>query len=326
MTATKRIPGNKLTIEDCRESASKMGGKCLSTEYVDIFHKMTWMCSEGHIWEARYTQIRNKNHWCIECTGRKIIDINMCKAFAEDKAGSCLSTVYTNARSNMIWQCECWYIWETTADKILNRGDWCPKCRYIRMSEKMILKNGLEIAQEVAANNGGKCLSKKYTKGTVKISWQCNKGHVFDMRLGNAQRGQWCPLCQRGKNQNKLAKIIENITKCEVLQNYKGFVWLRNKKTKGIQEIDIWVPQLKLAIEYDGQQHFYPVTFGGMSKEEAKIRFKRAQQNDKRKNRLMKKNVNDIFCFVRFNYKEKITKEYVISKLIKSGLREEVLV
>jgi hypothetical protein len=40
-----------------------------------------------------------------------------------------------------------------------------------------------------------------------------------------------------------------------------------------------------LYIEYDGRQHHKPVTFGGMSKEQAQVAFEKRQQHDALKNK-----------------------------------------
>ena len=117
----KRIPSNKLTLADCRMSAKERGGRCLSSKYVNIFYKMKWTCSLKHVWYATYTNIRNKNHWCPKCSSRRKITISFCKDFAASKSGKCLSNTYTNARINMVWECNLNHNWETTADKILNR-------------------------------------------------------------------------------------------------------------------------------------------------------------------------------------------------------------
>ncbi|QYC52027.1 hypothetical protein RP15_gp189 [Staphylococcus phage vB_Sau-RP15] len=45
-----------------------------------------------------------------------------------------------------------------------------------------------------------------------------------------------------------------------------------------------------ILIEYQGEQHFKPKTFGGISKELAKERFKKQQVNDKIKNKFAKDN------------------------------------
>ena len=177
----------------------------------------------------------------------------------------------------------------------------------------------------MAVENNGQCISKQYINNTTKMKWMCKNNHTFKMTYGSVKQGKWCPDCSFGKTQKKLVKIIKDMFPGQlVFQNYKGFSWLRNKKTGGTQEIDIWVPHLKLAIEYDGQQHFYPVRFGGMPADRAEKIFKDTKRRDRRKNRLMKKHTKDIDYFIRFNYKEAVSKKYVACKLIKYGINERI--
>ncbi len=49
--------------------------------------------------------------------------------------------------------------------------------------------------QQIAANRGGKCLSKKYINTHTKLRWQCEKMHVWENTPANIKRGQWCPEC-----------------------------------------------------------------------------------------------------------------------------------
>lgn len=83
----------------------------------------------------------------------------------------------------------------------------------------------------------------------------------------------------------------------------------------GKQRIDIYIPDLKLAIEYQGQQHYEPVDiFGG---EEA---LEKNKKMDKRKKLLCQKNEIDI---IYFRHDENLTLEFVekrLSKHLKKGL------
>jgi len=54
------------TIRDMQEIALSRGGRCLSTEYVDIKTKLRWKCSFGHEWEAS-ARLLKAGHWCPEC-------------------------------------------------------------------------------------------------------------------------------------------------------------------------------------------------------------------------------------------------------------------
>ena len=80
------------------------------------------------------------------------------------------------------------------------------------------------------------------------------------------------------------------------------------------QRFDVYIPELNLAIEYQGQQHYVAVDlFGG---EEG---LKRTKQRDKEKLQLSKINGVDI---VYFSYKENLTEKLVHNRL-KSYLKED---
>lgn len=80
------------------------------------------------------------------------------------------------------------------------------------------------------------------------------------------------------------------------------------------QRFDVYIPELNLAIEYQGQQHYVAVDlFGG---EEG---LKLTKQRDKEKLQLSKANGVDI---IYFSYKEHITKKLVQNRL-KSYLKED---
>ena len=49
-----------------QETALSRGGRCLSTEYVDIKTKLKWKCGFGHEWEAS-PRLLKSGHWCPDC-------------------------------------------------------------------------------------------------------------------------------------------------------------------------------------------------------------------------------------------------------------------
>ena len=53
---------------------------------------------------------------------------------------------------------------------------------------------------------------------------------------------------------------------------------------------DFYLSDYNMCIEYDGEHHYKPTRFGGMSKEKAKDRFEFQQQKDKIKNRYCQEN------------------------------------
>jgi len=54
----------------------------------------------------------------------------------------------------------------------------------------------LEVAQAVAINRGGVCLSLSYINGKTKLLWQCAQRHEWEANLENVKNsGTWCPYC-----------------------------------------------------------------------------------------------------------------------------------
>ena len=75
----------------------------------------------------------------------------------------------------------------------------------------------------------------------------------------------------------------------------------------GRQRLDIFIPELKLAIEYQGQQHYKPISlFGG---EEG---FLQTQKRDKLKSKLCAENG---ISLVFFQYDETITRKLVETRI-----------
>ena len=64
----KKLYSNK--IQKYKELAKIRGGKCLSDVYVNYYTKLTWCCSEKHIWDAVGYSIE-KGHWCPDCAGNR---------------------------------------------------------------------------------------------------------------------------------------------------------------------------------------------------------------------------------------------------------------
>jgi nucleoside-diphosphate-sugar epimerase len=54
------------TLKDMQALANSRGGKCLSTEYIDIKSKLNWKCGFGHEFDGTPRLILS-GHWCPEC-------------------------------------------------------------------------------------------------------------------------------------------------------------------------------------------------------------------------------------------------------------------
>ena len=185
--AAKSGEWRKLDIEEMRQIAAERGGKCLSTEYVNVNTKLLWECAKGHRWKATPNTVRAGN-WCRKCSGLEPLTLEEMQEIAAEHGGKCLSTEYVNTSTKLLWQCEKGHQWEATPDNV-KQGHWCPRCAGVA-------RLTIEDMHELAASFGGKCLSTEYVNNRQKLTWQCAKGHVWESTPKNVKKGRWCRECR----------------------------------------------------------------------------------------------------------------------------------
>lgn len=58
-------------IEELQDYAKSKNGKLKSTEYINNHTKLEWECESLHNWWAQWSDIKNKNTWCPNCSSLK---------------------------------------------------------------------------------------------------------------------------------------------------------------------------------------------------------------------------------------------------------------
>jgi hypothetical protein len=121
-----------ININNAVGLATNHNGKCLSSEYVNSFTKMSWVCELEHQWQASYNQIQSGS-WCPECfkinRGKnKIMGIDVYREVAINKGGECLSVSINSCYDKLEWKCKEEHTWLARGDLIKNTKQWCPKC------------------------------------------------------------------------------------------------------------------------------------------------------------------------------------------------------
>ena len=123
---TKKIENSKKTFENAKIVAEEKEGECLSTDYINTHTHMLWRCKNNHTWNASYANV-SRGSWCPECAGVKKKTLEEAKKVAEENEGECLSTVYINSKTPMLWCCKKNHTWETSYIYV-SGGSWCPLC------------------------------------------------------------------------------------------------------------------------------------------------------------------------------------------------------
>jgi len=119
----------------------------------------------------------------------KKLTIQAMTSLARARRGRCLSTVYVNSATPLLWRCELGHQWSAIPVSI-QKGSWCPDCAGVR-------RLTLEQMQQMAYSRGGSCLSESYRNTATKLEWRCSAGHEWSTTPLQIKKGHWCPFCAR---------------------------------------------------------------------------------------------------------------------------------
>ncbi len=246
----------KLSIEDAKKAAIERGGSCLSETYVNIRSKLMWRCAEGHEWSAEFFSIRS-GRWCPKCgiirrSEKARLGIDAAHKVAEARGGRCLSTIYVDSKSKLLWGCDKNHEWEASYNHV-SRGRWCPTCANLHKAN-LLRTNTIDGARNLAEKRGGACLSETYTNSYTKLHWRCAKGHEWYAALNKIKdAGHWCPECPGWTREIKCRTLLEKLTG-------KRFPPASPEFLQGLR-FDGYCPELGLAFEHNGKQHYEFVPF-----------------------------------------------------------------
>jgi hypothetical protein len=102
--------------------------------------------------------------------------------------------------------------------------------------------------QEIAMARSGECISDNYVNGKTHLYWRCAIGHEWSATPNNVKNcGSWCPKCK--------INVGEEMVLQEAFPN-KLFERTRREEWLAGLELDGYNPELRLAFEYQGVQHF----------------------------------------------------------------------
>ena len=151
------------------------------------------------------------------------------------------------------WVCSsCGYSWSS---KISNRavlGRGCPLC-----SNKLVVagKNDLATTHPHLAMEWHPTKNKPLTPEEVssgsgkKVWWQCPNNHEYQATPLHRAHGTDCPKCHSGRQ----TSFAEQAAFFYIKQLYPDALNRYTADFLGRMELDIYIPSIKLAIEYDGE-------------------------------------------------------------------------
>lgn len=223
-------------------------------------YKVFWKCSQCG--KETYKSIKEYNG-CIECKQMQILrkrslaitHPHLKEEWDYNKNIYLPEHFLAGNDSKVWWKCrKCSYEWQARINNraILNRG--CPYC-----GNKVVIegKNDLatthpQLAKEWHPTKNGKLTPQQISAGgNKKVWWLCPQGHEYKATPGHrtCEKGTNCPVCVSGRQTSFAEQAFYFYTK-------KAYPYTINRykdKFLGRLELDIYVPSIKLAVEYDGE-------------------------------------------------------------------------
>lgn len=169
--------------------------------------------------------------------------------------------IFAGSDKVVSWICAKGHKWQT---KLYNRtasNTGCLVCNGAGLTAEMgAHEQFLEESIEIHHNKYQ--YPDKYVSSKQKIRINCPKhGDFFQLPLDH-RRGHGCYHCGMGKRITAPVRLIISIIEdfgfeCNTEVGFPGL------KNINVLAVDIFIPELNLAIEYDGAQHFKPIASWG---------------------------------------------------------------
>lgn len=217
--------------------------------------KVWWKCSNGHVWQSRISH-RSKDHGCPFCSGRNAIkgENDFATLYPElisewnyEKNGEIDPSDFTKRSGQKVWwKCSQGHEWVAS---IHNRtgGHGCPYCAGLKAipgtNDFATLYPDLVLEWDFE-KNGDLSPSECTAFSGQKVWWKCNKGHEWETTIISRANGSECPRCQyigTSKPEQGIAFYLNQCCKIEPRAMINN------------QEIDIFLPEYDIGIEYDGR-------------------------------------------------------------------------
>jgi uncharacterized protein YkuJ len=237
-------PVNKHSYKYIKNFIKTEGYELLSNTYVNALTKLLLKCPVGHEYKVKFNDFQQGSR-CPVCANIIPPTIEEIKKSFSDEGYILLSNTYINNNNKLNYKCSkghkhyiSWKMWK--------KGQRCPYCYGNNRKTTKYVKSFIE-------KEGYQLLSDTYINAHTKLLLKCPIGHEYEVKFNNFKTGQRCPVCNAentsSKQERELQDYIESL----------GYNIIRNDRSQIINpltgynlELDIWIPNLKKAIEYNG--------------------------------------------------------------------------
>lgn len=220
---------------------------------------VNWEC---HVCGKKTKKSINSYNGCTRCKKNKKLQKkslqteypNIAKEWHKTKNGNKLPSDFSpHSNKSAWWSCNTYgHNWSAKIGSRTSRGSGCPAC-----ANKVIIpkKNDLKSTHPYLAKEWHPTKNKDLKPSEVsygsgkKVWWLCPNKHEYEASLLHRSHGTECPKCNEGRQ----TSFAEQATYFYVKKLYPDAI---NRFTASFlerMELDIYIPSIKVAVEYDGE-------------------------------------------------------------------------
>ena len=224
--------------------------------------KVWWKCSNGHHYLQTIYLKTIRNYGCPICNNQQILvgynDLattypEIAKEWHPTKNKNLTpKDVTAGSKRKIWWKCEKGHEFEQSIDKRTYRSQSCPYCAGYKAWKGF---NDFEtkfpdIAKEWHPTKNNKLKPSDITYGSgKKVWWKCPVGHEYQAVVRDRGIGHTnCPIC----NLRNSTSFPEQAIFFYIKKLYPDAINKYNNVFSTTMELDIYIPSLKMGIEYDG--------------------------------------------------------------------------
>ena len=224
--------------------------------------KVWWICEKGHEWEQKIVdRSANRTLRCAVCTLLKlspgvndltITHPQLVLQWHPIKNATRATEVTAVSRQKVWWLCQEGHEWETQIYlRASNKTKYdCPVCanKKVLIGFNDLATTHPQLLNEWHATKNADKKPKHFTRGAdVRVWWQCSKGHEWETYIyaRTASNPSGCPHCSYNVSQAEIE--IANF-----LNEKNVKVITSSRRVISPYELDIYIPDKKIAIEFNG--------------------------------------------------------------------------
>ncbi|MCP4912813.1 MAG: hypothetical protein GY909_06820 [Oligoflexia bacterium] len=220
---------------------------------------VNWKC---HVCSQKIKKSIKSYNGCTRCKKNKKLQKknlqaeypNIAREWHKTKNGNKLPSSFSpHSNKSAWWSCNtCDHSWSTKISNRTSLGRGCPAC-----ANKVIIakKNDLKTTHPYLAKEWHPTKNKDLKPSEVtygsgkKVWWLCPNKHEYKASILHRSHGTECPKCNEGRQ----TSFAEQATYFYVKKLYPDTLNRFNANFLDRMELDIYIPSIKVAIEYDGE-------------------------------------------------------------------------